>query len=266
MCRVVARGPHLAAMRANGLTLKQGGETTHGSSAHRRDPQELGRAGLCHPDAQGPRRARQRSTSSSRCSARTPPSSPARMACPGGISTTMAALMKARRIEASIPAGNLGAVRPGARPRRAWSGRPPKSRRRASSPIDGDALPARRAIGRKDASACRPLAQVLIARRASSAGARQLPRRDLAEALGQPVLQSDLGADRQHARGIVADAGTRAVARAMMVEAQAIGEALGVTSRSTSTAASTAPATSARTRPRCCRTSSAAARWRSTRW
>ena len=66
---------------------------------------------------------------------------------------------------------------------------------------------------------------------------------------------------------IVADDGTRGVARAMMLEAQAIGEsARRPLSRSASTAASRGPATSARTRPRCCRISSAAGRWKSTRW
>ena len=62
------------------------------------------------------------------------------------------------------------------------------------------------------------------------------------------------------------DPGTRAVARAMMVEAQEIAEKLGVRFRSTSIAASTAAQQSAPTRPPCGRTSILVGRWKSTRW
>ena len=52
----------------------------------------------------------------------------------------------------------------------------------------------------------------------------------------------------------------------MMVEAQAIGEALGVRFPIDVDQRIAGAAGSARTRPRCSRTSSAAGRWRSTRW
>jgi len=61
------------------------------------------------------------------------------------------------------------------------------------------------------------------------------------------------------------DPGTRAVARAMMVEAQTIAESWASPFPSTSTAASTAGPPWARTARRCCRTCWRAARWRFTR-
>ena len=65
-------------------------------------------------------------------------------------------------------------------------------------------------------------------RRPEGADPGQDPRRDLDQALGQPVVQPDQRPDLRHPRCICADPGTRAVARAMMVEAQAIAEKLGV--------------------------------------
>ena len=65
---------------------------------------------------------------------------------------------------------------------------------------------------------------------------------------------------------ICRDPGTRAVAKAMMLEARRSPTRSASNSASTWSGGSTAPARSARTRPRCCRTSSAAGRWRSTRW
>ena len=58
---------------------------------------------------------------------------------------------------------------------------------------------------------------------------------------------------------------TRALAVAMMREAQAVGEAFGIRFRLRSKSASPARRASGRTRPRCCRISSTAARPRSTR-
>ena len=66
---------------------------------------------------------------------------------------------------------------------------------------------------------------------------------------------------------IAHDPGTRAVARAMMLEAKAIGDKLGVHFRvDVERRIDGAGARRRATRPRCCRISSAAAQWRSTRW
>ena len=66
---------------------------------------------------------------------------------------------------------------------------------------------------------------------------------------------------------IAADPDSRAVARAMMVEATGDRrEARRSLPDRRRRAGSKARAKSARTRPRCCRTSSGAGRWRSTRW
>ncbi len=127
-------------------------------------------------------------------------------------------------------------------------------------------LPDRRAVRRdhrRRAAALRSLHQG----RHAGADARPHPRRDLAQAVGQRLLQSDQRADpcdarrdlhrSRHARAVEGDhAGEPGDRR----DASASGSA------SMSSGASKARARSARTRPRCCRTSSAAARWRSIRW
>ena len=103
-------------------------------------------------------------------------------------------------------------------------------------------------------------------RRARGADPQRHPRRDLAEALGQPVPQSDQRADlrdggrrhrrRGHARGVPRDddrgGGDRRASRHPPARRHA-------------KSGSTAPARWARTRCRCCRTWSAAGRWRSSR-
>jgi 2-dehydropantoate 2-reductase len=65
-------------------------------------------------------------------------------------------------------------------------------------------------------------------RRASRRRYRRHPLGDLAQALGQPELQSDQRADPCHAGGHLPAGPTRALAAGMMREAQAIGEKLGV--------------------------------------
>ena len=104
-------------------------------------------------------------------------------------------------------------------------------------------------------------------RRLQGAGAGQHPRRDLAQALGQPDLQPDQRADPRHAgRHLPVPADARA-----RREHDARGAGRGRTSSASPSgcrwkSASPAPRRWASTRPRCCRTSRPAARPRSTRW
>ena len=52
---VIARGPHLAAMRENGLTLKSEGQTVTVQSALHRQAGRSRAAGLCHRHPEGQR-------------------------------------------------------------------------------------------------------------------------------------------------------------------------------------------------------------------
>ena len=103
--------------------------------------------------------------------------------------------------------------------------------------------------------------------RHEGAGARSHPRRDLAQAVGQCLLQPDQRADACDARrDLHRSRDPRAVEGDHAGDARRSPKPSASSSASMSSAASKARARSARTRPRCCRTSSAAGRWRSIRW
>ena len=78
------------------------------------------------------------------------------------------------------------------------------------------------------ARASRRCRRLLVQGRPEGAGAAAHPRRDLGEAVGQSGLQSAVGADARTLDRLAGEPDLRAVARGMMVEAQAVGEALGV--------------------------------------
>ena len=201
---LVARGPHLAAMQANGLTLKQGGRDLHGPPA--RDatippssgPQDYvivtlkahALAGVRRPAAAPARPGhRHRLRAERHALVVLPQASAARY------EGTRARKRRSRRRD-------LGAASGRSARSAASSSRPPRSRRPASSPITM-------------ATACRsasprarsPSAPALLSRLLTSAGFKSPVRpaireRDLAEALGQPQLQPGQRADQRHARAI----------------------------------------------------------------
>jgi 2-dehydropantoate 2-reductase len=100
--------------------------------------------------------------------------------------------------------------------------------------------------------------------RPEAEGRPEDPGRHLAEALGQPLLQPDLGADPRDARRRRDRSRHRAVARGMMTEAEKIARRIGRISASTWSAGSMARRRWAPTAPRCCRISTRAVRSNST--
>ena len=132
--------------------------------------------------------------------------------------------------------------------------------------VDGVRFSLGEPTGEKSA-ACPPPRRGADRRRPAGPGARRHPQRDLGQALGQPLLQPDLGAHRRHARG---DRRRRRHARRRPRhdaggpgDRRGAGRPLPDRRRPPHPRA---PAPSARTRRRCSRTWSAAGRWRSTRW
>ena len=230
-------------------------------------PAELGAQDYVVLDAEGALRRRRRSTRSRRCSAPRPPWSRCRTACPGGTSTDSGGPLEGTRSKRSIPAARSGSASGRSARSAASSIRRPRSRRRASiRHVEGDRFSLGEPSGEKSERVVRAR-RGADRRRAAGAGPHRHPERDLGQALGQPLLQPDLGADRQHARrdrrrsrharGGPRDdgrgAGDRRDARRPLPDRRR-------------PAHRRRRRASARTRPRCSRTSSAAGRWRSTRW
>ena len=197
---LVARGPHLAAMREKGLTLRSAEETFTVRPAATDDPASLGAAGLC-------RRSRSRRI---RCRAWSAPMQP--LLGPdtavvmgvngvpwwyfhglGGAVRGPAAAQRRPRRRA------VGRHRPGARDRlrRLPGGRGARARRDRAG--RGRPLHPGRALGRADRAHRAPVPGP-DRRRPQGAGPRQDPRRDLGQALGQPLLQPDQRAHRRHPR------------------------------------------------------------------
>ena len=131
---LIARGPHLAAMKQNGLTLiSEGATDRHAAVLDRRS--QRGRAtGRRHSRGQGQRAScdRRRSRAAARpgdgrwCRSST--------ACPGGYLYKLPGPYENTRVESRRSwRPVLGAARAAARTSAAWSIRRPKSLRRASS-------------------------------------------------------------------------------------------------------------------------------------
>ena len=110
------------------------------------------------------------------------------------------------------------------------------------------------------------LAAPVHGRRHQGPRAAQSAQRDLDEALGQPGLQPLSALTHATLDVLATEPGTRSIARRMMLEGQAVGEALGarfaidVDKRMDGAAAVGAHA------PRCCRTSNWGDPWKPARW
>ena len=105
---LIARGPHLAAMQANGLRLIEDRrrDGRHAPTPRRRQRATPGRRTTsCSPSRRT--RSRPRSTPSRRCSGPRPRSSRPRTACPGGTSTASKARYSDRRLESVDPGGRI---------------------------------------------------------------------------------------------------------------------------------------------------------------
>ena len=190
----------------------------------------------------------------------TPRSSRCRTAFRGGTSTTTAASTRARPCVAADPDGSIArAIDPASASSascRLSRGR--CSRRRASC----TSSKARRfTLGELDGSTSRRASRRF--RRASrgglqGAGHRRHPQRDLAQAVGQSELQPDQRADACDARRTCCRFPLTRELCARDDDARRRRSRRSSASRfaSASTNASPAPRRSARTRPRCCRTSS----------
>ena len=266
---VVARGAHLAAIRENGLdpASRRAARSSPASRRPTASPMSASPISIvlgmkAHQVAAVARRRRRRSW------ARGPWCSPRRTAFPGGISSSTAARARATRLESVDPGGDH---------RRPSADRPRHRRRRLSRGGDraagrhpayrGQSLLARRDRRRQNRARRRALGDFRAgpaSRRRSSADVRTEIWTKL---WGNLSLQPDQRADPCDAGGhLPLSADTRRSRREMMREAQS--RRRGVRRplpHLRSKSASPAPRRSARTRPRCCRTSRAAARSRSTR-
>ena len=261
---LVARGPHLAAIKADGLRLiEDGNEIVHRITASG-DAAELGPQDcviLCL----------KAHSISPALDAIVPLIGPdtvvvtAQNGVPWWYFYRSGGPLEGTRIEAVDPGGRIwDRIGPGAGDRlRRLPGR--RSRRAGRRPpCRGRPVPARRAFRREDRQDRRDRPDS-CRRRAQGAGPRRYPQRHLGEAVGQPRLQPDLRADRRHPgrpvrrsrhprRGARHDGrgpGDRREARRQL-PGRCRPPHRGRRRRRR------------RTRPRCCRTSNSAGRWRST--
>ena len=196
----IARGPHLAAMQAEGVTLHERRRDVHRAAALYRRSCRGRAAGLCVRHAEGALAARRGGADRHADGTETARWSPASTACPTGISTGWIRRGGIVASRASTPAAWL------------WEALPPAqvigcvvypaAEVVAPGVIEhtyGDRFSLGEPDGSRSARA-EALSAVLLEGRSEGAGAAAHPRRDLGEALGQPRAESALGADGQHAR------------------------------------------------------------------
>ena len=225
---LVARGPHLLAMQANGLTVKEKDRETNVRVTATDRPADLGPQDYVILALKAHSVTAVPGEHQAAASVRTLQSSPRRTGCRGGTSTNTAGAHENRRIESVDPGGRI------------WSAIGPERAigcvvyiaAEIESPgvvrhVEYDRLPLGEPSGEKSERVL-ALAQLLV-----PAGIRAAVRPDIRNDIWvklwgnlsfNPISALTGGTLEQ----IAGDEGTRVVARAMMIEAEAIANALGI--------------------------------------